>query len=181
MNAHPLLEVVNTQKLKENIKDIPDFPKKGVLFKDITPLLQDPALFRSTIRRLAELVQDKDFTKFVAIESRGFLLGSALCEYFHKGLVLVRKPGKLPRKTISHTYELEYGTDTLEIHAEDIGAKDKIIIIDDVLATGGTAHATETLCLKTGAHVVGHLFLIELLFLEGQKKLKAPSLSLIQY
>lgn len=181
MTPSPLLETLSIENIKTKILDVPHFPKEGILFKDITPLLQDPLYFRSCIRRLAEKIESLDFNKFVAVESRGFLFGSALSEFMHRGLVLVRKPGKLPRKTMSTTYDLEYGKDTLEIHSEDLKKEDKIIIVDDVLATGGTAQAVENLCAQTPATITGHLFLIELLFLEGKKKLKNKSYSLIQY
>ena len=167
--------------LKMRIADVPDFPKPGILFKDITPILQDPKAFRSCIDQIAKRIKSFDFDHIAAIESRGFLLGSALAEKLHKGIVLIRKPGKLPRKTISHTYDLEYGSDTLEIHAEDLGANDRVLIVDDVLATGGTALAAETLCKNLGATVVGHLFLIKLAFLNGEQKLTAPVESLFDF
>ena len=165
-------------QLKEMIVNVPDFPKPGILFKDITPILENPAAFRSLIYEFC-LIIPENVTKIVAIESRGFILGAAIAHHFNKGLVLVRKPGKLPRKTYSQSYALEYGTDSLEIHQEALGRDDKVIIIDDVLATGGTAHAVESLCKTCGAEVLGHRFLLEISFLQGRKKLQAETISLM--
>jgi len=174
-----LNRVLTADEISNRIIDVPNFPKEGIIFKDITPILADPDAFQSCIRRLADLVTG-DFNKIVAIESRGFLLGAALAEHFHTGLVLVRKPGKLPRPTASHTYTLEYGQDTLEIHKDDIKPGDNVIIVDDVLATGGTASAAEKLIGSLGAKVVSNLFLIELKFLNGTTKLNSNVHSLIQ-
>lgn len=160
-------------QIAQQIQDVPDFPKPGILFKDITPVLADPKAFRALIEHFAQQVPSET-EKIVAIESRGFILGSALAHHLETGLVLVRKPGKLPRSTVSHSYELEYGTDKLQIHAEDLAPDEKVVIIDDVLATGGTAAATEFLCREVGAKVLKHLFLMEIEFLKGREKLNSP-------
>jgi adenine phosphoribosyltransferase len=162
------------------IIDVPNFPKTGIVFKDITPLLANPAHLAVLIDRMAKQVP-AGTTHLLAIESRGFILGAALAAKCHLGLLLARKPGKLPRKTLRHEYQLEYGTDALEIHADAIRPNDKILIVDDVLATGGTAHAAESLCRKAGGNVVGHSFLIELNALQGRNNLDAPVSYLFQF
>ena len=161
------------------IKNVPDFPKAGIVFKDITPVLENSEAFRSMVKLLAERVHPQT-TKLVAIESRGFILGAALAQYIDAGLVIVRKPGKLPRETIKKTYALEYGSDTLEIHKDALKPGDRVTIIDDVLATGGTAHAVEALCAEVGTQVLGHVFLMEIEFLKGHLRLQAPISSLIK-
>lgn len=166
------------KEVEQLIRDVPDFPKPGILFKDITPVLAQPRAFQSMINHLAELVPPGT-TRLASIESRGFILGSAVAMKLGLGMVLIRKPGKLPYATLSHSYELEYGKDTLQIHVDAVTAKDKVCIVDDVLATGGTASATEILCLESGAVVSGFAFLMELGFLNGRKKLKAGVRSLI--
>lgn len=170
------------ETLKTAIRDVPDFPKPGIVFKDITTLLQDPVLFRRTIDLLVVLAGARPVDKIVAIESRGFLLGGALAHRLGAGLVLVRKPGKLPWKTVSASYELEYGTDSVEMHEDAVGAGDRVLIVDDVIATGGTAAAVGELTRGLGANIVGYLFLAELTFLNGREKLSgAEILSLISY
>lgn len=161
------------------IINVPDFPKPGVIFKDITPVLENSEAFRSMVKLLAERVHPQT-TKLVAIESRGFILGAALAQYFDAGLVIVRKPGKLPRETLKKTYALEYGSDTVEIHKNALKPGDRVTIIDDVLATGGTAHAVESLCAEMGTQILGHVFLMEIEFLKGQARLSAPVSSLIK-
>lgn len=168
------------EKLKESIIDVPNFPKAGIIFKDITPLLENPAAFSQVIDSLRKLLPEGT-EKLVAIESRGFIFGAALAQATGLGLTLVRKPGKLPRETVSHTYALEYGEDTLEIHRTALRAGERVVIVDDVLATGGTAQATEKLCTSMKAEVAGFLFLMELSFLNGRDKLIAPSSALITY
>lgn len=165
-------------QIEKLIRDVPDFPKPGILFKDITPVLSHGPAFQSMTTHLAELVPPGT-TRLASIESRGFILGAAVAMKLGLGMVLIRKPGKLPYATLSHSYELEYGKDTLQIHVDALSANDKVCIIDDVLATGGTASATEILCVETGATVSGFAFLMELGFLNGRKKLKANSRSLI--
>lgn len=157
--------------LESYIRDIPDFPKEGVLFKDITPLLADPAAFHETIDRLAEGYASEGVTKVLGAEARGFILGGALAYRMGAGFVPARKPGKLPWNTTKATYDLEYGTDTLEMHDDAITLADVVLIIDDVLATGGTAAAKAELVRSTGATVAGFAFLMELDFLHGREKL----------
>jgi adenine phosphoribosyltransferase len=153
------------------IRDIPDFPKEGIVFKDITPLLGDRDAFRAAVDKLAEHFAAAGVTKVMGAEARGFIFGGALAYTLRAGFVPARKPGKLPWKTTSHTYDLEYGTDTLEVHTDAIDADDVVLIVDDVLATGGTAAAKAALVDKMGARVAGFAFLIELDFLDGREKL----------
>jgi adenine phosphoribosyltransferase len=168
--------------LKEFIRDVPDFPKKGIIFKDITPLLKDPKAFQEVIRHLADRYAGKGLKAIVAMESRGFILGGALAAQMGVSFVPVRKPGKLPWKSIKETYELEYGKDSLEIHEDAIAQGDKVLVLDDVLATGGTAAATIRLVERVGGNVVEACFLIQLSFLNGHEKLKStPIYSIIRY
>ena len=168
--------------IREKIRDVPDFPKPGILFKDITPVLQDPKAFRAVIDRLADRYETNRPDAIVAIESRGFLLGSALAYRLGIGLSLVRKPKKLPWKKIRVDYALEYGTDALEAHEDAVAKGQRVVIVDDLLATGGTAGAAVQLVEKLGATVQECCFVIELGFLEGRKKLApATAFSLIQY
>lgn len=171
---------LGVEELRRLIRDVPDFPKPGIMFKDITPLLADPKAFDALATHLAEIVP-ADTTHLCAIESRGFILGAAVAMKRELALVLVRKPGKLPYATLSHSYDLEYGRDTLQIHVDALKSGDRVCIIDDVLATGGTASATEVLCTETGASVNGFAFLMELGFLKGREKLKAPAKSLMTF
>jgi len=170
-----MLSLTEIQRL---IIDVPDFPKPGVVFKDITPILENAEAFKSLSLHFAERVSPQA-NKIVAIESRGFILGAAISQHLNVGLVIARKPGKLPRQTIRETYQLEYGEDSLEIHKDALRPGDKIVIVDDVLATGGTARAAEALCEKSGAVVLGSVFLMELGFLKGRDKLKNQMQSLI--
>jgi adenine phosphoribosyltransferase len=173
---------VRVETLKTAIRDVPDFPKPGIVFKDITTLLQDGALFESAVDLLVDLVGDRPMDKVVAIESRGFVLGGALAPRLDAGLVLVRKPGKLPWKTVSASYELEYGTDSVEMHADALRPGERALIVDDVIATGGTARAVADLTEQLGATVSAFLFLVELSFLGGREKLgEREILSLIRY
>ena len=168
--------------LKDSIRDIPDFPKKGILFKDITTLLTRGDLFRKVIDEFAEHYQGKKIQKIVGIESRGFLFGSALAYKLGAGIVPVRKKGKLPHKTVAATYQLEYGTDTLEMHADALEPGMRVLVVDDLLATGGTSKATAELVKKVGGIITGYAFLIELLFLKGRENLNGYEIySLIQY
>lgn len=168
--------------LKEFIREVPDFPKPGIAFKDITPLLKDPRAFHYTIDILFNKFHDKKIDTIVAIESRGFIIGSALALRLGVGFVPVRKKGKLPYKKISYTYQLEYGEDTLEIHEDALSSGDKVLIVDDLLATGGTAFAVAQLIKELKAHIVAIAFVIELTFLNGRDKLKDFSVfSIIKY
>jgi adenine phosphoribosyltransferase len=169
-------------ELRAKIRDIKDFPTEGVLFKDITTLLKDPAAFRYVIDRLAERYQGERIDVVVAVESRGFIFGGALAHQLRAGFVPVRKLGKLPAKTIEVEYELEYGRDALAMHEDGIRAGQRVLAVDDLLATGGTMAATLRLVEQLGGHVVGVAFLIELAFLHGRDKLRHyPLHSLIVY
>lgn len=171
--------MMTIHQIAELIQDVPDFPKPGILFKDITPILDNPEAFRSLAKIFAAQL-DPDTEKLIAIESRGFILGSAVVQHFNAGLELVRKPGKLPRKTIQYSYELEYGKDTLEMHQDSIKKGQKVAIIDDVLATGGTARATGELIKQLGGEITGLHCLLEIEFLKGRDTLDFPTYSLIQ-
>ncbi len=171
-----------TERLKQAIRDIPDFPKKGILFKDITTLCKDPVSFQRTVDLLAHRYIGKGIELVVGVEARGFVIGAALAYKIGAGVVLVRKPGKLPHKTIKKSYALEYGEDTLEIHEDSFEPGQKVIIADDLLATGGTAGAVVELVKGMGAEVVECAFIIELEELEGRKKLGgSPIFSLLKY
>jgi adenine phosphoribosyltransferase len=164
------------------IRDVPDFPKQGIVFKDITTLLKDPVLFRRSIDLLTVLCGDRTVDKVVAIESRGFILGGALAVRLNAGFVPVRKPGKLPARTLSASYDLEYGKDTLQIHEDALEAGDRVLVVDDVIATGGTAGAVGDLVERLGASLTAYAFLVELSFLNGRARLPGREvLSLIRY
>ena len=168
--------------LKAAIRDVPDFPKPGIVFKDITTLLRDALLFRRALDLLTVLCGDLAVDKVVAIESRGFILGGALADRIGAGFVPVRKPGKLPWKARQASYELEYGKDTLEIHDDALGAGERVLVVDDVIATGGTARAVAELVGSFDARLVGFAFLVELGFLNGRAKLGGYEVrSLIRY
>ncbi len=168
--------------LKTAIRDIPDFPRKGIIFKDITTLLGQGELFRHAIDQIADHYKDKGIHKVVGVESRGFIVGAPVAYKLGAGVVPIRKKGKLPYKTISATYQLEYGSDCLEMHEDALISKENVLIVDDLLATGGTASATIELVRKLGGHIAGIAFLIELSFLEGRKNLKGiDTFSLIKY
>ena len=162
---------VSIEQIQACIRDVPDFPKPGILFKDITPLLAEPQAFRAAIEHMAAGLRDWQVDAIVAIESRGFLLGAALAPVMSLPLQIVRKPGKLPWKTAEVSYALEYGTDRLQIHADSVRAGLRYAIVDDVLATGGTAAATAQLVSGLGGQVIGCSFLIELGFLHGRERL----------
>lgn len=157
--------------LRMYIRDIPDFPKPGILFKDITPLLKNPQALNEAVRLLAETAQDLGITSVVGIESRGFIFGAAVACKLGVGFVPIRKPGKLPFETVSESYELEYGTDTIEMHADAFALGERVLLIDDLLATGGTMKAAVRLVEKSGARVSKVAFVIELLFLNGRSQL----------
>ncbi len=168
--------------LKSCIRDIPDFPKEGIIFKDITTLLKDPVAFRNAVDRLIGKFKQQRIDLVIGIESRGFIFGSVLAYQLGAGFVPVRKKGKLPHQTRSVTYQLEYGSDTLEMHKDAVGPQSRVLIVDDLLATGGTAKAVAELVKGFHANIVGVAFLVELSFLQGRKKLKdLPVFSIIEY
>lgn len=169
-------------KLTDYIRRIPDFPKPGILFRDITPLLAAPAAFRQAVARLAGPFLQDGIDVVAAAEARGFLFAAPLALELDAALVPVRKPGKLPYKTLSFTYELEYGTDTLEIHADAIRPGDRVLVVDDLLATGGTVEACCRMVEKAGGKVAGCAFVIELVGLGGAERIRQyKTISLIQY
>ena len=167
--------------IEQFIRDVPDFPKKGILFKDITPLLQSPQGLRATIAAMAEAVDPSTFDLVCGIESRGFIFGTALAHHLNKGFVPIRKPGKLPWKTAAESYELEYGTDRIEIHVDAAQPGQGVLMVDDLLATGGTMEAALRLVRRIGGKPVACSFVIELGFLNGRKRLgDIPAHALIQ-
>lgn len=168
--------------LKSKIREVPDFPKKGILFYDITTLLKDPVAFQEVIRRLAAPFIDKKIKKVVGIESRGFIFAAPLAERLGAGLVPVRKPGKLPAEKIEEKYNLEYGSDSLALHKDAISSGERVLIVDDLLATGGTVLTTLNLVRQLKGDVQGVAFVIELVGLKGRDRLKDISVfSLLQY
>jgi adenine phosphoribosyltransferase len=160
------------ESMRRAVRDVPDFPKPGIIFKDITPLLGNGPLFAKTINILADRYRDQKIDTVLGIESRGFIVGAALAYKLSAGFCVVRKPGKLPYDTHSASYKLEYGTDSLEIHIDAIPANARVVIADDLIATGGTAAATAKLVSKLGGKVVECAFVIELSFLNGRDKLQ---------
>lgn len=169
-------------ELKALIRDIPDFPKEGILFKDITTLLADPKGFNTCLDMLVERLEGVSFDSIAGMESRGFIFGAALAARMHKPFIPVRKPGRLPAETVSIEYDLEYGTDTLEIHKDALPAGNRVLIIDDLIATGGTAAATGELVACIGASVAAYAFVIDLTFLGGKAKLgDTKVISLLEY
>ena len=168
--------------LRRYIRDVPDFPRKGILFKDITPLLKDKEALQYALTTLARRFSDQGISKVVGIESRGYIFAPAIALSLGAGFVPVRKPGKLPWKTVAEEYALEYGTDRLEIHLDAILPGERVLIVDDLLATGGTASATRRLIERLEGNVVGAGFLVELSFLEGRARLPGIDIvSLIEY
>ncbi len=159
------------KKIEEYVRSIPDFPEKGIIFRDITSVIQHPDGFKLAIDEMMKLLDGVDFDVIVGAESRGFIFGAPLAYNTGKGLVLVRKKGKLPCETISETYDLEYGTATIEMHTDSIKPGDKVVVVDDLLATGGTISAAIHLIEQLGGEVVKAIFLMELAGLEGRKKL----------
>ena len=158
-------------ELRDYIRDVPDFPKAGILFKDITPLLQNKAAFRYSLDEMTAAYRDAQVDVVVGIESRGFIFGAPLADRLNAGFVIVRKLGKLPAATISAEYALEYGTNTMEMHTDAIKPGQRVLIVDDLLATGGTVGATARLVEQLGGEVLGMLFLLELKFLGGRARL----------
>jgi len=162
---------MGTDLLRSLIRDVPDFPKPGIMFKDITPLLRDPKGLDASVMLLAEPFRDQGVTRVAGIESRGFIFGSCVARILGAGFVPIRKPGKLPWTKRSHEYELEYGKDKIEIHDDALAPGDRVLIIDDVLATGGTLAAAVALVREFDAHLVGAATVIELSFLDGRRKI----------
>ncbi|MFM2476912.1 adenine phosphoribosyltransferase [Celerinatantimonas sp. MCCC 1A17872] len=170
--------------IEQSIVSIPDYPQPGIIFRDITSLMENAKAYQATIDELASIYKDQKFTKVVGTEARGFLFGAPLALALGVGFVPVRKPGKLPRETISQSYELEYGTDTIEIHKDAVDKDDKVLLVDDLIATGGTAEAAVILLRKLGATVNDAAFVINLVDLPGQKKLESLGVKvvdLVQY
>ena len=171
-----------SEDLKKYIRSVKDFPKPGIMFRDITTILKDPVALKLTNRLLFENAKDLDINKVVGIESRGFIFGALLAEKLDAGFIPIRKPGKLPAETVKETYSLEYGTDSIEIHKDAVRPGDKVLLHDDLLATGGTAEAACKLIEKLGGKVIQISFIIELSFLKGRDKLKNYSIvSLVDY
>lgn len=169
-------------ELKDFIRDIPDFPKSGIVFRDITPLLQDPGGLSLAVEFMTHPYRSQHIDAVVGAESRGFIFGTAVARNLTAGFIPIRKPGKLPGRKISLTYELEYGTDTLEIHADAIKPGQRVLMVDDLLATGGTMRACCELVEKLGGKIVGISFLIELLGLHGSERLSRwPTYSVLSY
>ncbi len=172
----------NPIDLKDHIRSIPGFPKPGILFRDITPLLGNAEAFGEAIRQMANAVRDLGIEQIAAAEARGFLFAAPLALELGAGLIPIRKPGKLPYQTIEHSYELEYGTDTLQVHTDAVTPRSKVLVVDDLLATGGTIEACCKLVEKAGGVVAGCLFLIELVDLHGADKIKDyKMISLMQF
>ncbi len=170
--------------IEDLVRSIPDYPKAGVIFRDITTLLQNPAGFRRAVDELVQPFAGSDISSVAGIEARGFILGGAVAHQLSVGFVAVRKKGKLPWQTMSQTYQLEYGTDEIEIHIDSVAPGDRVLIVDDLIATGGTAHATANLIREAGAEVIGASFVIDLPDLGGRKKLEAigvPVRTLIEF
>ena len=171
-----------TNALKSHIRHVPDFPKPGILFYDVTTLLKDPQGFKLAIDSMTEPYHGLGITLVVGIESRGFILGAAVAERIGAGFIPIRKPGKLPAKALKETYDLEYGKDALEIHEDAVHAGQRILIVDDVLATGGTASAAAKMVRRLGGELHGLAFLIELLGLNGKSRLEGEQIfSVLQY
>ena len=170
------------ERLKAKIRDIPDFPKPGIIFKDITPLVKDPAVLRLAVHQLGYPFRGQNITAVAGMEARGFIFGSLVAWELSVGFVPLRKPGKLPYDVQSVAYDLEYGSTALEVHIDALGAGDRVLLVDDLLATGGTAKASCELIESLGAEVVGCAFVVELDFLKGRENLsKYPVHSLLHY
>jgi adenine phosphoribosyltransferase len=167
--------------IKSKVTTVPDYPKKGIMFRDITTLLSDPEAFGKTIDILQDRYDGKNIDTVAGIESRGYIFGAALAYQLGVGFIPLRKPGKLPREVISQEYDLEYGTDKLEIHKDAIGPGERILLLDDLLATGGTAQAAGNLVRKVGGEIIEYTFVIELPTLNGRAKLEGPVYSMIKF
>ena len=171
-----------TLDLRDRIRDVPDFPQAGVVFKDLMPLVADAEYYAATIRQLADWCRPREPDLILGAEARGFIFGGALAYALGAGFIAARKPGKLPRETVEATYALEYGTDSLQVHRDAVHPGARVIVLDDVLATGGTAHAKVELVEELGGVVAGAVFVIELTFLGGRERLSGYDVhSLIQY
>jgi len=169
-------------RLSAAIREVPDFPKPGIRFKDITPVLLDPALFRDTLDALAAWAKDRGADKIVGVDARGFLFAAPVADRLGVGMVPVRKPGKLPHETKSESYDLEYGVNTLQIHTDAITAGERVVIVDDLLATGGTVAAAVRLARGLGGEIAGAAFVVELGFLDGRALLEGvDSMSLVRF
>lgn len=169
-------------QIRAAIRDVPDFPKPGIIFKDITPILNDPALFAAVIDGLTSRYQALSIDKIAAMESRGFIFGAPLAQEIGAGFVPLRKFGKLPHTTLAETFNLEYGTETLEVHTDAIAPGERVLIIDDLLATGGTAEAAVRLVKRIGGEVVEIAFVVELSYLSGRKRLPGiPVYSMVEF
>lgn len=174
-----MTDVNNFQYVREHVREVPDFPKKGILFLDVTTIVKDAKAFNMCIDFLYEKFKDENIDYVAGIESRGFIFGAPLACKLKAGFVTVRKPNKLPADTIKETYDLEYGTDTIEMHADAVKAGDRVLVIDDLLATGGTAAAACNLVKKAGADVVASAFIIELDPLKGREKIEASGVNVV--
>jgi adenine phosphoribosyltransferase len=180
--ASQSVSVMNADQLKHLIREVPDFPKKGILFYDITTLLKDKTGFATLIDKFSEHYIAQDVDLVLGMEARGFIFAPALAYRLNAGFVPVRKPGKLPAETVKYDYALEYGTNSLEIHKDAIQKGQRVLIVDDLLATGGTAEATANLAASLGAEIVGLGFVVELEFLKGREKLRGYEvMSLLRY
>jgi len=178
----PISNQLSMDYIRDLIRDVPDFPKKGIVFKDITPVLSNIEALRIAVKEMAAPYMDHNIDVVVGIESRGFIFGAPIADILDCSFVPVRKPGKLPWKTENVSYELEYGSDKLEIHNDSIEPEQNVLIVDDLLATGGTAEATCKLVSKLKGNIVGFTVLVELEFLEGRKRLKQYNVhSLVKY
>lgn len=155
-------------RLRDSIRDVPDFPKPGIMFKDITPVLLDPPLFRDTVDALAAWASGRETDKIIGVDARGFIFAAPVAERLGVGLIIVRKPGKLPYETIERSYELEYGQNTLEVHTDAVSPGENVVIVDDLLATGGTVQASIGLVEGLGGEISGAAFVVELGFLNGR-------------
>ncbi len=175
--GHITMSTETVELIKNSIKSIPDYPKAGIVFRDVTSLMEDPKAYQATIQLLVEKYKQGGFTKIVGTEARGFLFGAPLALELGVGFIPVRKPGKLPRPTIAQTYDLEYGTDTLEIHTDAIVEGDKVLVVDDLLATGGTIEATVKLIRQLGGEVEQAAFVINLPEIGGQTRLEGLGLN----
>ena len=174
-----MTDVNNFQYVREHVREVPDFPKKGILFLDVTTIVKDAKAFNMCIDFLYEKFKDENIDYVAGIESRVFIFGAPLACKLNAGFVTVRKPNKLPADTIKETYDLEYGTDTIEMHADAVKAGDRVLVIDDLLATGGTAAAACNLVKKAGADVVASAFIIELDPLKGREKIEASGVNVV--